>query len=124
MTIIMAAMQNSLLTFESSKTGWTTHESLEKTHPHCITVDPRNPNHAYCGTFGDGLWKSEDIGQTWNRIGKDGIACNDITSVSIGHLDNENNMFVGTEPTTLYRSYDRGESWQEMSALNKLESST
>jgi len=117
-------MQNSLLTFESSKTGWTTHESLETTHPYCITIDPRNPNRAYCGTFGDGLWKTEDIGQTWNRIGKDGIACNDITSVSISHLDNENKMYVGTEPTTLYRSNDRGESWQKMSALNKLKSST
>ena len=63
------------------------------------------------------------IGQTWNRIGKDGIACNDITSVS-SHLDNENKMFVGTEPTTLYRSNDRGISWQKMSALNKLKSST
>jgi photosystem II stability/assembly factor-like uncharacterized protein len=33
-------------------------------------------------------------------------------------------MFVGTEPTTLYRSNDRGISWQKMSALNKLKSST
>lgn len=92
-------MQNSLLTFESSKTGWTIHESLENTHPQCVTIDPRNPNRAYCGTFGEGLWKTEDNEQTWNRIGKDGIACNNITSVSISHLDNENKMFVGTDPT-------------------------
>lgn len=75
-----------------------------KSHPQCVTIDPRNPNHAYCGTFGDGLWKTEDIGQTWNKIGKDVIASNDITSVSISRLDHGNKMFVGTEPTTLYRS--------------------
>jgi hypothetical protein len=51
-----------------------------------IVIDPRNPNRAYCGTFGDGLWKSEDIGQTWNRIGKDVITCNDIISVSVSPI--------------------------------------
>jgi len=69
------------------------------------------------------LWKTEDIGQTWNRIGKDEIASNDITSVSVSRLDYDK-MFIGTEPTTLYRFNDRGESWQKMIALNKLKSST
>jgi hypothetical protein len=56
MTTLIAAMQDSLLTLESStKTGWKTHESLRGTHPQGIAFDPRNSNNAYCGTFGDGL---------------------------------------------------------------------
>jgi hypothetical protein len=36
MTSILAAMQESLLIIESSKTGWKPHESLEETNPQCV----------------------------------------------------------------------------------------
>ncbi len=121
MTIIIAAMQDSLLSIESSKTGWKTHESLRGTHPQCLAFDPRNANCAYCGTFGDGLWKTDDAGQTWNRIGKDQIPSNEVTSISVNRP--EARVFVGTEPSALYRSDDEGESWQRLSALNNLGSS-
>ena len=43
MTIIIAAMQASVLSTESSKTRWRTHEPLKEAHPQCITFDPGNP---------------------------------------------------------------------------------
>ena len=123
MTILIVAMQDFLLSLESSKTGWETHESLIGTHPQSVTFDPRNPNRAYCGTFGDGLWKSDDGGQTWDRIGKDAISSNNVMSVSVSRLEQGNKVYVGTEPSALYRSDDEGYSWQRMSTLNNLESS-
>jgi hypothetical protein len=109
-----------------------TQESLKGTSPQCIAFDPRNSNRAYCGTFGDGLWKADDSGKTWNSIGKNssGISSKDVMSVSVSHyhLKGENNgfntVYVGTEPTALYRSNDGGESWEKMSALNNLKSAT
>ena len=53
MTTIIAAMQDSIITLESSKTGWKTQESLKDTSPQCIAFDPRNSSRAYCGTLGD-----------------------------------------------------------------------
>ena len=106
MTIIIAAMQDSLLSIESSKTGWKSHESLRGTHPQSLAFDPRNANRAYCGTFGDGLWKTDDAGQTWNRIGNDQISSNEVTSISVNRL--EARVYVGTEPSALYRSDDEG----------------
>jgi hypothetical protein len=70
MTTLVAAMQYSVLTLESSKTEWKMHESLKGTSPQCIAFDPSNPGRAYCGAFGDGLWKIDDGGQTWDSIGK------------------------------------------------------
>ena len=68
---LMIAMQDSLLLVESSKNdGWISHESLKGTRPQCVAFDPSNPNRAYCGTFGNGLWKTDDGGQTWDSIGK------------------------------------------------------
>ena len=55
MTTLLAAMQNSVLVLESSKTGWRTHENLRGTHPQGIAFDHRIPNRAYCGTFGEGV---------------------------------------------------------------------
>ena len=129
MTTIIVAMQDSILTIESSKTGWKTKESLKGTSPQCIAFDPRNSNRAYCGTFGDGLWKTDDGGQTWDSIGKASISSKDVMSVAVSHhLKRRNNgfntVYVGTEPSAIYRSDSGGESWEKMSALNNLKSST
>ena len=36
----------------------------------CIVFDPSNPTRAYCGTFGNGLGKTDDGGDTPDIIGK------------------------------------------------------
>jgi photosystem II stability/assembly factor-like uncharacterized protein len=127
----MVAMEDSVITIESSKTGWKKiNESLKGTHPQCVTFDPNNPNRAYCGTFGGGLWKTDDGGQTWNNIGKDTISSSDVMSVSVNSIDRGNakkgfnTVYAGTEPTAFYRSDDGGESWDKMSSLNNLKSSS
>jgi hypothetical protein len=113
MTTLVAGMQNSVLV-ESSKTGWKTHEKLKGTHPQALAFDRRNPKRGYCGTFGEGLWKTDDNEQTWDSIGKNGISTSNITSVSISALEEKNNgfnkVYVGTEPSSLYISNDGGES--------------
>jgi photosystem II stability/assembly factor-like uncharacterized protein len=139
-TKLMVAMQNSLLIFESSKSMWKTHESLKGTHPQCISFDPDNPSRAYCGTFDNGLYKTDDGGQIWDSIGtkeeddssgsSNGISgTTQVMSVSTSpHLKKSKNGFntayMGTEPTAFYRSDDGGESWKRMGALNNLKSSS
>jgi photosystem II stability/assembly factor-like uncharacterized protein len=126
MTTIIIGMQDSLLVLESSN-RYKIHEYLKGTHPQSIAFDPGNSNRAYCATFGDGLWKTDDGGQTWNSIGKDVISSPYIMSVSVSPLDRGNNfnkVYVGTEPSALYISNDGGNSWERMDALNNLPSST
>jgi photosystem II stability/assembly factor-like uncharacterized protein len=130
-TKLWIAMKDLVLTLESSKTSCNTHESLKGTHPQCIAFDPIKPNRAYCGTFGNGLWKTDDGGESWDNIGMDSISSKDVTSVSVSHLErgrnnNEgfNTVYVGTEPTAFYRSDNEGKSWEKMSSLNNLKTST
>jgi photosystem II stability/assembly factor-like uncharacterized protein len=122
MTIILAAMQDSLLLLESSKSGWRISKPLKGKHPQCMSFDHKDTNVAYCGTLGDGLWKTNDHGQVWSRIGMHEIPSSDATSVSVNRLET-NIIFVGTEPTALYRSDDEGETWHKLRALNNLKSS-
>ena len=120
-------MQNSVLVLESSKTGWKTKENLRGSHPQSIAFDRKNPTRAYCGTFGEGLWKTDNGGQTWDSIGEnDKISFSNIMSVSVSPLKDGNDgfskVYVGTEPSALYISSDGGESWETMNNLTKLES--
>ena len=62
MTTILVGIQNSILALDSSN-GFKIHESLKGTSPQKIAIDSRNPDRAYCATFGDGLWKTDDGGQ-------------------------------------------------------------
>ncbi len=120
-------MQNSVLVLESSKSGWKTYENLKGSHPQGIALDRLNPSRAYCGTLGDGLWKTDNSGQTWDSIGKNGISISNIMSVSVSPLKERDERFskvyVGTEPSALYSSINGGESWEKMSDLNTLRSS-
>jgi photosystem II stability/assembly factor-like uncharacterized protein len=131
----MIAMEDSVIMIESSKTGWKkVRESLRGIHPQCVTFDPNNPNHAYCGTLGGGLWKTDDSGQSWDSIGKDTMSSSDVMSVSVsspergggGKNDNNgfNTVYAGTEPSAFYRSDDEGETWNRMNSLNDLKSSS
>lgn len=41
---------------------------LQNMQPTCIAVDPFQKNRVYCGTFGRGLWLSDDSGDSWRPI--------------------------------------------------------
>jgi hypothetical protein len=104
MTSIIAAMQDSLLLIESSKSGWKSHESLKGKHPQCVTFDTRNPNHVYCGTFGDGLWKSDDGGQSWDRLRTH------TEIVGVGGASNQHIFIITSSLTSLTSPNIRGNS--------------
>src|SRR5687767_12080728 len=126
-TTIMVGIQNSVLVLESSN-RYKVHEALKGTDPQSIEFDALIPDRAYCGTFGNGLWKTDDGGQTWSNIGKDDISSPNVMSVAVSPLNPSsgnrfNKVYVGTEPSALHISNDGGDSWEKMETLNKLPSS-
>jgi photosystem II stability/assembly factor-like uncharacterized protein len=91
-----------------------------------LAFDPQNPDRAYWGTFDNGLWKTDDRGQTWSNTGKDAISSPQIMSVAVSPLNGGNRfnrVYAGTEPSAFYISNDGGESWERTEALNALPSS-
>jgi photosystem II stability/assembly factor-like uncharacterized protein len=105
----------------------------------CVTTDPARPGRIFCGTSSDGLWRSEDGGQTWAQVGE-GVLRPRVTAVAVspparvrgaegatpggddGGAAEGDVVYAGTEPTRLFRSTDGGESWEECRALLALPS--
>jgi photosystem II stability/assembly factor-like uncharacterized protein len=60
--------------------------------PGPVVVDPAHPSDLYMGGGGDGIWKSEDYGNTWSRINSE------IGYVPMGLII----AVAGTEPATVW----------------------
>jgi hypothetical protein len=92
----------------------------------CVTVDPLHPQFIYCGTFGSGLWRSDNGGESWRPAGK-GIRHSKVQSVTVSRSERVKGrgiVYAGTEPSAIFRSEDAGETWRECGDLTALPSAT
>ncbi|WP_411843382.1 WD40/YVTN/BNR-like repeat-containing protein [Salinicoccus sp. HZC-1] len=90
----------------------------------CLAADPDNPGRLYGGTFDDGLFISDDNGETWKPSGS-GITHNRVMSIAVSPTEVGNGyriVWAGTEPSGLFRSEDGGQTWMECPALLDLPS--
>ena len=82
-----------------------------------LAVDPNNSNIIYCGTYYDGLWKSEDGGETWSHV--EGIpngvrGSHDFAAVTIAIDESSvqdgrsSDVYVGVISEGVYHSSDGG----------------
>lgn len=97
---------------------------LEGVQPCCVAVDPHDPQRVYVGTFDDGLYASQDGGDTW-RADETGLEHRRVLSVAVSPCDRQSGVsvvYAGTEPSTLYRSKDGGRSWLPLPALGDVPS--
>ena len=98
-----------------------------------ITFDPSNPQTIYVGTgdpnisgfpwIGDGIWRSQNGGDTWEHLG---LEAERIVSRIIVHPTDPNIIYAATmglpfERNTnrgLYRSIDGGQNWEQILFLS------
>jgi len=119
MTRICAAMSDSLVVADGSTTRvrLTDRGRLES-----VAVDDRRPDRVFAGTFGDGLWRSTDGGDTFERVGREVLASS-ATSVAVDPHDPDR-VWAGTEPSRLYCSTDGGATWETRPGLADLPSAS
>jgi photosystem II stability/assembly factor-like uncharacterized protein len=92
--------------------------TLEGRGARCVAVDPEHPDTLYVGTSDEGLFRSKDGGESWERLS--GVEHPRITSVAVSPADGA--IYAGTEPSSLFVSRDGGESWRELEGLKNLPS--
>jgi len=100
----------------------------------CVTVDPNNPHVVWVGTgenvggrhmgYGDGIYKSEDGGESWTNMG---LKASEHISEIIIHPDNSDVIFVASQGPLwtkggergFYKSTDGGKSWKRTLGNNE-----
>ncbi len=94
----------------------------------CVTIDSSNPNIIWVGTgenvggrhvaYGDGIYKSEDGGNSWKNMG---LKASEHISKIIVHPDNSNIIWVAAQGPLwskggergLYKTTDGGKTWKQ-----------
>ncbi|GCF11262.1 WD40/YVTN/BNR-like repeat-containing protein [Dictyobacter arantiisoli] len=128
-------MEKELLVASRHGETWEIETHLNGMQTTCLAIDPFHPERVYCGTFGRGLWYSDDGGHSWKPGGDaatmmepwkgDGISHGRITAVAVSPTKQAHGygvVYIGTEPTALFRSEDGGDTWQELKTLRELPS--
>jgi len=103
---------------------WMADLRLVGSQPQCVAVDPLRPQQVYCGTFDQGLWRSNDAGDSWEHA-DEGITHKQVMAVAVSAMESVGDsgvVYAGTEPTALFRSEDCGDTWRELAALRQLPS--
>lgn len=111
-----------LLIVTGQDSRWQTAQKLAGQQTQCLAIDPLKPDRIYCGTMGDGLYASDDAGESWQRAGLEG---KNIMSVAVSQNERVGDygvVYAGTEPSNIFRSEDGGKTWQDCSTIRDLPS--
>ena len=89
---------------------WTSN-GLEGSHINSLAIDPSNPKIIFAGT-NDGLFRSNDDGDTWNKTG---LAVSFVGSLAIDSNNTDILYAVSSlgDGNTVFKSVDGGASWHE-----------
>jgi photosystem II stability/assembly factor-like uncharacterized protein len=79
---------------------------------YAIAIDPANCDRVYVGTYGGGLFKSEDGGESWEPI-NEGLGDNRVTAITLDPGDPAT-IYAGTDESGVFKSVDGGHHWAEM----------
>lgn len=120
MRTLIIATDPALLIARHNGSKWALEEHLKGKSPESLAVDRQNPRRLYVGTWGSGLWRSDDTGRTWDPVGT-GISYAEITAVAVSPAE-RGVVYAGTEPSAVFRSENGGETWSELSGLRALPS--
>lgn len=88
--------------------------------PTCLAADPLVAGRAWCGTRRSGVFRSDDGGASWRRMGLEGRL---VMSVTASPTEPDV-VWAGTEPSEIWRSIDAGATWERSPGLEALPSSS
>ncbi|HEX2235365.1 MAG TPA: hypothetical protein VHK89_03725, partial [Actinomycetota bacterium] len=81
----------------------------------CLAAAP-DSGRLYAGTQGDGLWHSDDRGETWARLGLDSWIVKSIATTPAA----PDLVLAGTKPPHVLMSLDRGVTWRELESFRHI----
>lgn len=81
-----------------------------------VVVLPGEPNRLLAGTRGDGVWLSEDFGNTWRKPNRGRHGPGKVRCLTLAP-DDPNRLYAGCEPIDVFVSEDLGQNWQRIPSV-------
>ena len=120
-TKIYLATAHGLNVIEGSNGRWRGEVRLQDQRVQCVAADSSSKDRVYCGTFGNGVYRSDDAGASW-RPCKD-FPNRNVTALATADGGNAGALlYAGTEPSAIYQSSDGGATWNPLPGLLSLAS--
>jgi hypothetical protein len=116
-TTLYLATARGLTVVTGAGGNWQGKVCLDEFQIRCVAVDPNRSGVAYCGTFGNGMFRSEDSGRTWSALS--GLKEPNVMALAAAY---DGTVYAGTELSAIYRSDNRGETWYPLHTLMTLPS--
>jgi photosystem II stability/assembly factor-like uncharacterized protein len=117
MTDLVAATGDGVAAITAGGASATATLALEGSGAACVAADQRDPALVYAGSRGQGVFRSEDGGATFDDAT---LPHDDVYSIAVGPVDGA--VYAGCEPSMLFRSSDRGGTWVELASLREIPS--
>ena len=95
---------------------WSVESVLEGRDVRSLATDPLHSNVVYAGTQGEGLFRSDDRGQTWSPAGMGGEI---VKSIAVSP-HSPGVIYAGTKPAGVWLTRDSGDTWSELEAFQKI----
>jgi len=116
-TTLYLATARGLAVVTGAGENWRGEVCLDEFQIQCVAADPNRNGVAYCGTFGNGMFRSEEGGRTWSALS--GFEEPNVMALTAAH---DGAVYAGTELSAIYRSEDGGETWYQLHTLMTLPS--
>jgi hypothetical protein len=125
MRTLLIALEKRLLHARGEGREWQVSVRLDGKAPRALAAAG---GRVYCGSFGHGMWRSDDRGESWTDVGGETLGDARITAVA-GRVENERQpaardvIYCGTEPSAVWRLAEQEDDWRRLAGLDALPSS-
>lgn len=117
-SVLVATSNGVLRVHPEDGRAWHVGSQIER--PTALTADPWVAGRAWCATRRDGVFRTDDSGDTWINSG---LAGQRLTALMASPARREW-LWAGTQPSAVWRSEDAGSSWRPCSDPTVLQSSS
>ena len=117
-TMLYVATNQGVVSLQEESAGsWAIRgHALQSWDTNDVAVSPTAPERAYVATRGDGVWRSDDYGDSWRKPSRGRPAPGKVKCVTIDPHD-ANKLWAGTEPIGIWVSGDGGANWEELTSV-------
>jgi photosystem II stability/assembly factor-like uncharacterized protein len=118
--LLVATMGGVAILDRTARTsGWTLSDvTLPGLHVSSLLFEPLRGG-LFAGTHGQGIFLSENRGQTWTAV-SEGLTSRNVFSLNCSVQGGRVRMLAGTEPVLLFSSNDYGRNWQVHAAIGEM----